>query len=69
MDNKKQGISNIGAVKQADKDTLSNSEKSGDAGKAHNLNQTPICESLKEAVSLWNRIYCYALSHYEIEPA
>ena len=37
MDNKKQGISNIGAVKKADKDTLSNSEKSGDAGKAHNL--------------------------------
>ena len=37
MDNKKQGIANIGTVKQADKDTLPNSEKSGDAGKAYNL--------------------------------
>jgi len=32
-------------------------------------NRTPICESLIEAVSLWNRIYCYALSSYETEPA
>jgi len=32
-------------------------------------NSTPICESLIEAVSLWNRIYCCALPAYETEPA
>ena len=32
-------------------------------------NSTPICESLKEAVSLWNYIYFYALPPYETEPA
>ncbi len=32
-------------------------------------NQTPICESLREAVSLWNQIYCCALPSYETEPA
>jgi hypothetical protein len=32
-------------------------------------NRTPICESLIEAVSLWNQIYCYALPPYEAEPA
>ena len=32
-------------------------------------NQTPNCESLIEAVSLWNRTYCYALPHYAVEPA
>jgi hypothetical protein len=32
-------------------------------------NRTPICESLIEAVSLWNQIYCYALPSYETEPA
>jgi hypothetical protein len=32
-------------------------------------NRTPICESLIEAVSLWNQIYWYALPPYETEPA
>ena len=32
-------------------------------------NRTPICESLLEAVSLWNQIYCDALSSYVTEPA
>jgi hypothetical protein len=32
-------------------------------------NQTPICESLREAVSLWNQIYYCALPPYENEPA
>ena len=37
MDNKKKGIENIGTVKKANKDTLPNNEKSGVAGKTHNL--------------------------------
>jgi hypothetical protein len=32
-------------------------------------NRSPIYESLTEAVSLWNRIYFYALPSYETEPA
>jgi hypothetical protein len=32
-------------------------------------NQTPVCESLKEAVSLWNQIYCCALPPSEITSA
>ncbi|MHC4459525.1 MAG: hypothetical protein ACYS0I_20995 [Planctomycetota bacterium] len=32
-------------------------------------NRTPICESLREAVSQWNQIYYYALPSYETEPA
>jgi len=32
-------------------------------------NQTPVCDSLMEAVSLWNHIYCYALPAYVTEPA
>lgn len=32
-------------------------------------NRTPICESLLEAVLLWNQIYYYALPPYETEPA
>ena len=32
-------------------------------------NQTPICQSLREAVSLWNQIYHCALPPYENEPA
>jgi hypothetical protein len=32
-------------------------------------NRTPTCESLLEAVSLWNLIYCIAFSTYEAEPA
>ena len=32
-------------------------------------NQTPVCESLNEAVSLWNQIYCCALPPSEIVPA
>jgi translation elongation factor EF-4 len=31
-------------------------------------NRTPACESLMEAVSLWNQIYCYAFPAYEPEP-
>ena len=30
-------------------------------------NQTPACENLREAVSLWNRNYCCALSPNETE--
>ena len=29
-------------------------------------NQTPICESLREAVALWNQTYSRALAPYEI---
>ena len=32
-------------------------------------NQTPICESLIETVSMWNQIYCCALPPYETELA
>ena len=32
-------------------------------------NRTPMCDSLTEAISLWNQIYCCALPHYEIETA
>jgi hypothetical protein len=32
-------------------------------------NRTPACESLMEAVSLWNQIYYYAFPLYEAEPA
>ena len=32
-------------------------------------NTTPACESLMEAVSLWNHIYCWATPLYETEPA
>jgi hypothetical protein len=32
-------------------------------------NSTPICETLMEAVSFWNEIYCYAFPTYEAEPA
>ena len=32
-------------------------------------NQTPICENLKEAVTLWNLIYFRALPSHEIQPA
>ena len=32
-------------------------------------NSTPKCDSLSEAVSLWNQIYCCALPPYEIETA
>ena len=32
-------------------------------------NRTPMCESLREAVSLWNQIYCCTLPSYEIETA
>jgi hypothetical protein len=32
-------------------------------------NRTPICDSLIEAVSLWNQIYYYAFPPYEAEPA
>jgi hypothetical protein len=32
-------------------------------------NRTPACESLIEAVSMWNQIYCYALPLYATEPA
>ena len=32
-------------------------------------NRTPICESLREAVSLWNQIYYFASPSYETEPA
>jgi hypothetical protein len=30
-------------------------------------NQTPVCESLMEAVLLWNQIYHLVLSTYEVE--
>jgi hypothetical protein len=30
-------------------------------------NQTPVCESLMEAVLLWNRTYCCTLTTYEVE--
>ena len=30
-------------------------------------NQTPVCESLREAVTLWNQTYCCALPSYEME--
>lgn len=30
-------------------------------------NQTPICESLREAVAHWNQIYCRALPPFEVE--
>ena len=32
-------------------------------------NQTPAYNSLKEAVSMWNLIYCHVLPPYEAEPA
>ena len=32
-------------------------------------NRTPMCDSLTEAISLWNQIYCCALPPYEIETA
>ncbi len=32
-------------------------------------NQTPICENLKDAVTLWNLIYFRALPTYEIQLA
>jgi hypothetical protein len=32
-------------------------------------NQTPVCASLKEAVSMWNLIYCHVFPPYETEPA
>ena len=32
-------------------------------------NRTPACESLMEAVLLWNQIYYYAFPPYEAEPA
>ena len=32
-------------------------------------NRTPACESLMEAVLLWNQIYFSALPSYETEPA
>lgn len=32
-------------------------------------NRTPTCESLSEAVSLWDHIYWYALPTYVAEPA
>lgn len=30
-------------------------------------NQTPVCESLREAVALWNQTYSRALPPYEVE--
>ena len=30
-------------------------------------NQTPVCETLEEAVALWNQTYCCTLSPYETE--
>ena len=32
-------------------------------------NQTPVCENIKEAISLWNLIYFRALPSYEMQPA
>ena len=32
-------------------------------------NKTPICENIKEAVTLWNLIYFRAFLSYEIQPA
>jgi hypothetical protein len=32
-------------------------------------NSTPICDSLSEAVSMWNLIYYHVFSSYEAEPA
>ena len=32
-------------------------------------NQTPVCESLREAVVIWNKTYCRALNPYEIASA
>jgi len=32
-------------------------------------NQTPVCDNLMAAVSMWNHIYCYASPSYETEPA
>jgi hypothetical protein len=32
-------------------------------------NRTPMCDSLTEAISLWNQIYCCVLPPYEIETA
>jgi len=32
-------------------------------------NSTPKCESLSEAVSLWNQVYYFALHSYEFEIA
>ena len=29
-------------------------------------NQTPVCVSVKEAVTLWNQTYCCALSPFEM---
>jgi hypothetical protein len=30
-------------------------------------NQTPVCETISEAVSLWNQIYCCPLTLHETE--
>ena len=32
-------------------------------------NRTPVCDSLTEAVSMWNLVYCHAFPTYEVEPA
>ena len=32
-------------------------------------NQTPICENLKEAITLWNLIYFRAFPSHEMQPA
>ena len=32
-------------------------------------NQTPVRETLEEAVALWNQTYCRALSLHQMEPA
>ena len=29
-------------------------------------NQTPICDSLREAIILWNQTYCRSLKRYEM---
>jgi hypothetical protein len=30
-------------------------------------NQTPTCDSLREAIILWNQFYCRALTLHEVE--
>ena len=32
-------------------------------------NRTPMCDSLSEAVSLWNQVYCCTLPRYEFDIA
>lgn len=32
-------------------------------------NKTPVCETLEEAVALWNKAYCCILTPYEMESA